>query len=267
MVIYLDELILENFLVNLFLLSITFKGVKKKCSFTKQIISAFLGSLYVVVMVLPQLKPLNNKVTSVIVALVMIYICYGRGDKKSYIKATITYIFYSMVLAGITFYISINSKNYFSINRNTFTFNYKKLMLAIIIFYLICERLITYIKSRKNLFDYVYNLNIKIGEENIDVKGFLDTGNELREPITNLPVIVIERELLKNINIDSYTKYTISYSVVNGGCGKLLGFKPDDIVIKDENENILKESILAICDNKLSKENDYNALLPRGILI
>jgi len=28
------------------------------------------------------------------------------------------------------------------------------------------------------------------------IKGFLDTGNELREPITNLPCIIVEEKII-----------------------------------------------------------------------
>ncbi|MBU5225638.1 sigma-E processing peptidase SpoIIGA [Clostridium senegalense] len=262
MVLYLDELILENFLVNLFLLQITFRTIKKRCTLKRQILAAFLGSLYVIVIIFPALRFLNNKITSVLVAFLMILIC--TNNKKFYLKGTLIYIGYSMVLAGTTFYFSIGNKG---INNYIFKFNYKKLALSVMAIYLIIDRLVFYIKDRKLMHQYIYDVDVLIKEKNIKFKGFLDTGNELREPITNLPVIVVQKNILEGVDIKDYIKYSITYSVVNGNLGKLQGFKPDSVIINENGQKITKEVILAYCDNQLSYSKDYGALLPRGILV
>ncbi|MGL4730468.1 MAG: sigma-E processing peptidase SpoIIGA [Clostridium sp.] len=261
MVLYLDQLILENFLVNLFLLLITFQTVRKRCSLIRQSIAAFIGSLYVIVMVFPSLNFLNNRIVSVFIAFLMIFICFK--NKELYIKGTLIYIGYSMALAGITFYLSINEPR---INSYVFQFNYKKILLAVMILYIVIDRIVIYIKDKKIMTQYVYEVSVFIKGKNIKFKGFLDTGNELREPITNLPVIVVQKEVLEGVDIDDYTKYSISYSVVDGSNGRLKGFKPDKVLIGNSDKKNLQEVILAYCDNQLSYGQDYNALLPRGIL-
>ena len=47
----------------------------------------------------------------------------------------------------------------------------------------------------------------------------------------------------------------------------LIGFKPEYINIHIDNEKIeTRDVIIAFCEYKLSKDNDYNGLMSRGIL-
>ncbi|HAG42684.1 MAG TPA: sigma-E processing peptidase SpoIIGA [Clostridium sp.] len=267
LVIYLDEILFENFLVNLFILCITLQTIKKKTKFTKEVIAAAFGSLYVLVMFVPRLMFLNSKLVNVIIAFIMIIICLRKESKLICIKGTLIYILYSMLLAGTTYYFSLNNNPNLLFTHSMFKFNYKKLALSIMVLYLIINRVVVYIKDRKILYNYICTIDISVNNQKLSVKGFLDTGNELREPITNLPVIIVEKDALKELELNSYAKYAIGYSVVNGKDGKLEGFKPDSVSIIFDENIILKDAIIAFCDNKLSKYNDYNALLPRGIII
>lgn len=267
MIVYLDVIILENFLVNLFLLDITLKTIKIRCALWKKILASFLGSLYVLVMFIPELKFFKTSITNIFIAFLVISICISNRNVYTYIKSTIIYIFYSMLLAGLTFYLSLSTGSEGHLNNSLIQFKYKKLFLSMIIIYMIINRLLIYIKDRKILSKYIYNINISVANKNINFKGFLDTGNELREPLTNLPVIIVEKDLLQDLNLKDYTTYNVGYSVISGDNGNLQGFKPDNIYIIMDDKVILKEAILVGCDNKLSKNNDYKALLPRGILI
>ena len=128
------------------------------------------------------------------------------------------------------------------------------------------NRIVIYVRERKQLTSYIYNIEICINGVKTKVKTFLDTGNELREPATNLPVIIVERQLFQDMNLDSYNAYSIPYSVVSGYGGNLMGIKPDSIKIDVDGNLKDEKAILAFSDKKLSKHNDYNGLLPRGII-
>ena len=72
--IYLDILLIENFLVNLFLLMISYKVLREKYSFKKCILSSGIGALYTLTMVFKELNWLSNNLFQVIVALSLAYI-------------------------------------------------------------------------------------------------------------------------------------------------------------------------------------------------
>lgn len=266
MVVFLDVLLLENFIVNLFLLRATVQTIRKKISTRRLIMAAIIGSSYVITLVIPWLKFFTVTPFKILIAMVMIVIAIGYKDFSALIKGTLLFIVYSMFLAGIAFYIAIQDNPNLDHAAVIYNFSYKNIILALMTLYLVVNKIVMYVKERKQLTNYIYNIEIYIDGMKTSVRTFLDTGNELREPVTNLPVIIVERDMFKILNLKDYNKYSIPYYVVSGYAGNLVGIKPDGIKI-DVDGNLKDEKVIvAFCDEKLSKHNDYNGLLPRGII-
>jgi stage II sporulation protein GA (sporulation sigma-E factor processing peptidase) len=131
---------------------------------------------------------------------------------------------------------------------------------------------------------------LKIAFENkiIDLSALVDTGNSLHDPLTNLPVIVVEFRAIKDIlptdiqsifeeakendlpsvtSIVSNSKWLsrfrlIPFTSLGKENGMLIGFKPDYIEIgEDESKRDINDVIIGIYNRVLSKNSNYNALL------
>lgn len=129
--------------------------------------------------------------------------------------------------------------------------------------------------------------NIKVcndGKEQ-NVKAMIDTGNLLKDPITNSPVIIIEKNSLGNILpkeilentqkiingeyefSDEYFKYAskfrvLPFSSLGKQNGMLLGFKVDKIETEINNEEIARSDVIVgIYDKKLSNKKQYECLI------
>ena len=130
-------------------------------------------------------------------------------------------------------------------------------------------------------------IEILINQKKIKTKAMIDTGNMLKEPITNVPVIVVEHILLyscmpkeilnnlkeimggdfKNIPCDIQEKYItklklIPFSSLGKQNGMLIGIRPEYVkVITDEQEKINKNVIIGIYEKSLTKKGEYQALI------
>lgn len=266
MVVFLDVLLLENFLVNIFILRTTVQTIRKKTSTKRLIIAAIVGSSYVIALVIPWLEFLTVTPFKILMAMVMIVIAIGYKDVGALVKGTVIFIVYSMFLAGIAFYIAIQDNPNLDYSAVIYKFSYKNIILSLMALYLVVNKIVMYVKERKQVMSYIYDIEICIDGIKTTVKAFLDTGNELKEPATNLPVIIVERDIFMMVNLNNHNLYSIPYSVVSGYAGNLIGIKPDGIKIKIDGNLKEEKVILAFCDEKLSKHNDYNGLLPRGII-
>lgn len=266
MVVYLDMLLLENFLVNLFLLTITMQTIKKKVPTGRLMLSSIIGTSYVLTIVIPKLQLFATTPFKIVVAIIMILIAIKDKSVIEILKAMGIFVLYSILLAGMAFYLAIKDNPSLSPSAMIYNFSYKNLILSLMITYILVYKLIVYVKERRILTSYVYNTEICIDNVKTIIKAFLDTGNELREPATNLPVIIVEKELFKDLNLKTHDIYNIPYSVVNGYNGKLIGIRPDSVKININGDMREKNLILAFSDKKLSKHSDYNGLLPRGII-
>lgn len=266
MVINLDMLLLENIIVNYFLLYITSQTVRIRSEFRTIILPAAIGGIYVITLVFPQLRIFTLLPFKILVPFLMIIILFRKKDILFNIKALAIYILYSMLLAGLCFFMELNQNPNLQVSTIIVNFSYKRLLLSLIIVYLLLDRIVIYIRDRKELKSLIYTVDIINKHNEVRITAFLDTGNELREPATNLPVIIIEKKYLNDFYIDDKEKLYIPYKVVNGQGGKLEGFKPEYVIIHHGTEAKKREVVVAFCENKLSDFNDYNALLSRGII-
>ena len=117
------------------------------------------------------------------------------------------------------------------------------------------------------------------------MRAMIDTGNLLKDPITNSPVIIIEKNKLSNIlpkeilensekiingkyefsdeNLKYASKFRVlPFSSLGKQNGMLLGFKVDKIEAEINDEEIIREdAIVGIYDKKLSSRNQYEGLI------
>lgn len=267
MEIYADIFILENFIVNFFLLTLTMKSIKRKCKIIRLGISSLIGGIYALVLLIPQLNILTYLPCELAVACLMLRIVYGKTSVFNMFKLLVLFLMMTFTLSGVCFLFSLK-QNYYLLG-NTFNiekYSVKYIILGIMIIYLIFSRLIEYMKDKLFTDNYKFKIEFVVEDKEYSFESFLDTGNELREPITNLPCILIEENLISDINFESKNTYYILYSSIGYG-GKLKGIRVNNIKIK--NKNYLCEEIDAIicpCKEKLSSECEFNALLSRGIV-
>ncbi|MBU3111397.1 sigma-E processing peptidase SpoIIGA [Clostridium lacusfryxellense] len=267
MIVYVDVLIFVNFIVNLFVLHVTVQTLRKKVKLMWMCISSFVGSLYVLTVVYPKLKYLTYLPFKILIMIVMIVIVFREKNILFTIKASLIFLLYSILLAGMCLFIQMNNSNNMSLNLIIIDFPYEKLMLSIMVIYILIYRIMIFIGDRKKISTLIYTIDIVNKNYKKTIKAFLDTGNELREPATNLPVLIVERDVLGDIITEKNNTFLIPYTVVNGTSSKFKGFKPEYINIHIDKKNIeTRDVIIAFCEYKLSKDNDYNGLMSRGIL-
>jgi len=129
--------------------------------------------------------------------------------------------------------------------------------------------------------------------QRVALKGFLDTGNNLRDPVTASPVIVAEYPavrsllppgILKAINgegeVDPFLLTgvlgdgpwsarfrLIPFSTLGREKGLLLGFRPDEVrVWRGSTPHTSRKAIVGVYPRRLSRDGSFNALLSPELL-
>ena len=267
MEIYVDIVVLENCIVNFFLLTLTMKCIKHKCKMSALMISSFIGGLYTLVLVIPKLNILACLPCELLVACIMIRLVYGKISIYNLTKLLGIFLMMTFTLSGICFLFSIKQNLYllgsiFKIEK----YSIKYIMLGIMIVYIVYSRINDYMKDRLFTSNFSFMIEFEIEKRKYSFQSFLDTGNELRETVTNLPCILIEEHLIQDVNFNSKNTYEILYSSIGYG-GSLKGVRVNNIKVKSK-DSIYEviDAIICPCKEKLSKENEFNALLSRGVI-
>ena len=120
-------------------------------------------------------------------------------------------------------------------------------------------------KEKRSKAQILVDVTVKVGKKEKSLRGIVDTGNFLVEPITGAPVMIGEAEAVRELLPDDYEECKIRiipYSSIGKEQGALLGVEADEIKIAAEGkvlENV--EGVLAIYQGKLSEDGAYQVIL------
>ncbi|GFZ31441.1 sigma-E processing peptidase SpoIIGA [Clostridium zeae] len=268
MKVYVDVILLENFVINLFLITITLQTVRIKFSFVRASLGSILGAFYTLLYFFPSLSVAVSLPVKLLIPLIMIFITLGRLNFLVLIKSTGIFLLWSILLCGFIFAFSLMNNPYDLFSAFTLKNIYLKYMLlALMIIYVFAYRTIIFIRDRKSLTDFFYEIEFSDNSKNFRVKAFLDSGNELTEPATTLPVILINKNYLEGFSGEGKGALIVPYKVINGGKGSLEGFRMNQIKLyKDDKLISTKDAVICLCKDQFSPYDDYGALLSRGVL-
>lgn len=294
MTVYLDVVLLENLCMNYIILFATGYLMKIKMKQLKLILSSLLGGIYAVVAYLEILPIYSSFGMKIILSIIMVYIAFHAKGIKSLCKQLIIFYLTSFAFGGCAFALLYFVRPQDILMRNGVyvgTYPLKIALLGGIIGFIVVHISFKTVKTKLRKKDIIYLVKIKIGEKILEVKAMLDTGNMLKDPISGMPVIVIEKSklysLLPNKLLDNIEKMIGGESIINeieekdiltrfrmipfSSVGKqngiMLGFKADKIEIeKDEGIQTKKDVIIGIFNNTLSKNGSYTALIGLDML-
>lgn len=293
MTIYLDIVLIENLCMNYIILFAAGFIMKIKMNHIRLILSGLIGGIYAILAYMNILPMYSTMWMKVILSIAMTYIAFAPKGIKTLLKELIMFYLVSFVFGGCAFALL-----YFVKPQDIFmkdgvyigTYPIKIALLGGIVGFVVIHIAFKFVKSKMNKKELIYNVEIKIEEKILKIKALLDTGNMLKDPITGMPVVVIEKEKLKEILpqeiIDNTEKIIggdwteneqnynyrarfriIPFTSIGKQNGMLLGFKADEIkIIVDEEEITKKEVIICIYKEKLTKNNVYSALIGLDLL-
>ncbi|MEZ0535672.1 sigma-E processing peptidase SpoIIGA [Caldicellulosiruptoraceae bacterium PP1] len=280
MVLYADIFILENIVMNYFILTITSFISKINISSFRVLFFSIIFSFYSLLQFSPSYSFMYSFIGKIIISIIIIYLTYIPKNIIQFIKLFIAFYLVTILFGGTTFFIYywIYSSNLTEISvklKNIFI----ALSISLIIFKLFYDFLMKrYVKESLMRF-----IRFKINDKFYECIAFVDTGNSLKEPLTGKPVVILEGSIL---NLNNLLKQNMSvsqeiidklkqligtkillipYNSIGQEHGVLYGVIPEEFYISEDKKNwIKKEVIIGLYWEKLS--NKYSALLGIDIL-
>lgn len=254
------------------------------------IISSSIGSIYSIITYVTQMSIYTSIVLKTILAVIMVYIAFDSQNIKRMCKQVATFYFTSFIFGGVALYLIyyIKPQEIF-IKNGLFVGEYvlKVIMLSAMVAFVIIKIFLKIIKTKITTKDMFCKIKIKLNEKIIETKAMIDTGNLIKEPISNIPVIIVESTLLEEVlpmqilnNLENILsgdlsqiseeiqeKYIsklrcIPFTSLGKQNGMLLGIRADEIQIeREDDKKISTNVIIGIYDKSLTKKGEYRALI------
>lgn len=293
MEIFLDVLMLENIVMNYLILLMTAKFSKNKISHLRLFLGSVIGALYVAFLVVfPSLKGYYSTIAKIALSFAIIAISFSFEKFIAFFKTLAIFYISTFIFAGAGFaFLYFNQSGGFIRNGVFYVCWNSKwtvLVLSIATAGIIVKIFWDIIQQKLVKDRFLIPLKIAFENGTIDLSALVDTGNALFDPLTHVPVVVVEFKAIKSIlpveiqNIFSESKEEdlvgvtkivadsswfsrfrlIPFTSLGKENGMLIGFKPDYIEVGEKTEKKgVTDVIIGIYNRALSKSENYNALL------
>jgi len=294
-VIYLDILILENIVVNYMILAVTARFSRIKTSSLRLFLGALVGALYIIFIFLPDMRIYTSVLAKIILSFIIIAIAFKFGRIVTFFKTLALFYITTFLFAGAGFALlyfnskAIMVKNGVMVIDPSLPFldtKWTQILLALALAGIVTRILWEIIHNIKD--KVLVQLYISFDSKIIGLYALVDTGNALHDPLTNMPVVIVEFGAIKDIlpveiravfeesgdnnlgditnaisNTSWFTRFRlIPFTSLGKENGMLVGFKPDFIEIDNDNEKKdIKDVVIGIYTRSLSKNEKYRALL------
>ena len=296
MTIYIDVVFLENLVMNSIILVASGIILKKKMKWIRIILASSLGAIYTIIGYISVLEIYSNLILKVILSILIIYIAFNPQTVKQLWKDLLIFYLTSFVFGGVAFALIYVVKPQDILMKNGLflgTYPLKTVLLAAIVAFIIIIAAFAIVKTKFSKKDMFCDVEVELNNKMIKTRAMIDTGNLLKEPITNTPVIVVEHTLLyecvpKEIldNLESIlggelvkipekvrNEYIsklklIPFASLGKQNGMLVGIKADSLkIIQDDQEKENKNVIVGIYNKSLTKRGEYRALVGMDLII
>ena len=293
--IYLDVLILENIVINYKILAGTARFSRIKTSSLRLFLGALAGAVYIVFVFLPDMKIYTSVLAKIILSFIIIAIAFKIGKIATFFKTLALFYITTFLFAGAGFALlyfnsqAVVMKNGVLMINPSINFlgtGWIQILLALALAGIITRILWEVIHNIKD--KVLVQLYIAFDSKIIGLYALVDTGNALHDPLTNMPVVIVEFAAIKDIlpveiravfeesgdndlgnitnaisNSSWFTRFRlIPFSSLGKENGMLVGFKPDFIEINNDNEKKdIRDVVIGIYTRSLSKNEKYRALL------
>ena len=259
MKVYLDYVFIENLIINISILYQTSIFTKIKVKWTRLIlVSNFLS----IISIVKAFEIGNSMLINILSLNIAIYVLYKPNNVIKYIKLLMYYFLIYNIYIGII----ISTTIFLNIKLDQITIRIILYIVSIFVTYIINKYMwkIWINKIKYN------NLTYKVvlcGQDNISFKVFVDTGNSLKDPFSNLDVIVLNskayKRKYKKITLDSIKKEVTTLDVLTAtGKSKIKGYIFSNVSIKKGGieKVLLKKAIIVFIDEEINN-NQYDGII------
>ena len=294
MTVYIDVVLLENLCMNYIILFGTAYITKIKRKHVRIFFSSLVGAIYAILAYAGIFPIYANLVVKIILSICMVYIAFSPKTIKGMLKELVVFYLVSFLLGGCAFALLYMVKPQNILMKDGVligTYPIKIALLGGVVGFTITYIAFRVVKKKMTQKELIYSIKIVLGNKQLETLVMLDTGNMLKDPISQYPVILIEKEKMSELLPKSLLENTekilggewreeneekekyrtrlriIPFTSVGKRNGMMLGIKVDNVIVKNDEEEIEnKNAIVCIYENKFSKSGKYFGLISIDLL-
>lgn len=234
---YIEYILIENFIIDYFILSCTAKLLKIKKSAI--CFGSLIGCLIAVLCPLFNLSIWSSLLIKIFSSFLLTLICFYDKRIRQLFLNYIVFLLMTFVFGG-----AIEG-----LKQLIGSVNLEIVLLASFILFIVLKVIIKLLNKKRVVDNFSAEVCIVDGDKRVEERGYYDSGNLLYDPITSQPICLITHEVfcklyggdIVNIFLNKIDEKKLKnghYINVNSAVknGKMLVFSVDEIIVRDEYE-------------------------------
>lgn len=298
MTIYLDAVWALNFFLDMMLLMLTNYLVKARASHLKLILGAFVASLLVPISFFFPHTIFTTVFGKLSYSLVIILCTFGFYTVFRVVKILFVFYFTTFSIGGglvalhflFQHPIAVTSSGILTLQSGYGDpISWLFVVIGFPVIWMFTKSRMDKHATLKIRYDQLFPVTIQINKQSFTTMGYIDSGNQLIDPLTRQPVILGDEVFLKqwfteedwqllkdahnNLDFNHFPTawekrlHIVPYQGVGGQREFLFAIKPDKLVVAYENEQITVSRVLiGIQFALLTKDESYRCLLHPQII-
>ena len=275
-VVYADILFIINAYITDLLLLLCEKLCREKSKRGRRAAASLLGGGAAFLIFVPNLPRAVLVLSRLPVAVLLLAAAYGFVSRGRFLRLFGGFFLVNFVFAGLmgALWHTLHPKRmlyygaivYFGIDTR-----------ALVVLTAVCYALLwcaeKLLESRRER-ETVFALTVSLAGREISCRAFLDTGNDLREPFSGDPVLVLHSSYADQLGVpktpDAARAAAIAWRMIPCRTafadGALPGFRPAGVTLRGINGVIETDRVFVAVTDRPIKNNDFGALLQPALL-
>jgi stage II sporulation protein GA (sporulation sigma-E factor processing peptidase) len=294
MTVYLDVIWLLNFLFDSLLLYLTALFLKRKIRIWRLSAGGLIGSLIIILAFTPISSMTNHPISKFICSILMILSAFGYQRWSYFFKGLMTLYLATFLLGGaligVHYFVQYDASLTTSVMLSSVQgfgdpISWLFVLLGFPIAWHFSKTNIENLEMVKIQYDQIVDVTISINGDVLVFKGLVDSGNQLYDPLSKMPVMFVsikhkfeqasetiqtlasngEAVIMGSLEIPAEWQNrlrVVPYSVVGQERQLIAAIKPDKIVITKENDQYLYEKgLVSFTMQLLSADNAFECIV------
>jgi len=296
--VYVDIFFLINFCFNFFLLYLTGRLARAPLAGRRLTLAAALGGLYSVASLYPELSFLMSLPARLLASGIMVAVAFPTGRPKSFAVTLGLFYLGAFVVGGAALawsYLVTGSASAYPGSGGR-ALGPAAVLPAALAAGALLHWAVTAGRERGKVLSYCVPCRIVVGDLEAEFPALIDTGNRLRDPLSDSPVLIVEYPAVGSLlppefgplwdeddptdepDLPGLTAAlggspwssrlrVIPFSSLGRASGLLVGFRPDAVVVGPPGQVVRRtDVVVCLSPRPLSAEGSYRALAPPEIL-
>lgn len=277
MVVYIEDAILDNLVINSIILFLSLFSLRQKIKILKVICASLLGCVVSIALTFFSLPLFLTILIKFLLGLILSSIVIQKFSFKLLSLFYVVFLTFTFVMGGFCFFIIyLFGGEVYSITN--MTYNLPISLGVIFIFlgiyaFLLIHAIKVFYKKQK-LASFYYDVILHIQNKKIKIKAYLDSGNLLQDNLTGLPILIVNFNTFNKIfngkvSVFNFLKNTLNQTIKGryidvstiSSNGKMFVIEPNKVEIKQDGTQLKEIKVLVGVSSNTSKSGQFEALL------